>query len=92
MAEFCLDCWNKMNESDDDEKKYIISKDFGLCEGCGQWKHIIIMERTAYYIQRFRYFILPFRIICNILCFIYKLFILPYLIFKYYKSEDEDKL
>lgn len=82
MAEFCLDCWNKMNEREDSEKKYILSKDFDLCEGCGEWKPVIIMERKAYYIHKFRYFILPFRVICNVL----------YLLFRYYKFENKDKL
>ena len=92
MAEFCLDCWNKINETDDNEKRYIISKDFGLCEGCGNWKPVIIMERKAYYIHKSRYFILPFWIIFNILYFVLRLLILPYLIFNYYKSKNRDNL
>ena len=81
MAEFCLECWNKINEMECDERKYIISKDLGLCEGCGKLKPVIIMERKAYYIHKFRYFILPIRIIY----FIWRLMLLPYLIFKYNK-------
>lgn len=89
MAEFCLDCWNEINKTNVDEKKYIISKDLDLCEGCGEWKPVIIMERKAYYIHKFRYFILPLRVIC---IFIWKLLLLPYLVFKYYKHKDKDKL
>ena len=37
MAEYCLDCWNKLNGSDDNEKRY----DYDLCEGCGEWKPVI---------------------------------------------------
>lgn len=74
MAEFCLECWNKINERKDNERKYIISKDLGLCEGCGELKPVIIMERKAYYIHKFRYFI-------------WRLMLLPYLIFKYNKSK-----
>ena len=66
MAEFCLDCWNKINESNDSEKKYIISKDLDLCEGCGEWKPVIIMERRAYYAHKLRYVILPLKIICMV--------------------------
>ena len=86
MAEFCLDCWNEMNKTNTDEKYYIISKDLDLCEGCGKWKHVIIMERKAYYMHKFRYLILPFRVINFILYFIWKLMLLP---FKYYKSENK---
>lgn len=46
MAEFCPDCWNRINGSEDDKKKYVLSKDLDLCEGCGEWKHVIIRERN----------------------------------------------
>lgn len=51
MAEFCLDCWNEINETNDPPEKYIISKDLELCEGCGEYKHTIIIERkyAVYY-------------------------------------------
>ncbi len=26
MAEFCLECWNIINETDEDEKNYIIRR------------------------------------------------------------------
>ena len=38
MAEFCLDCWNRLNETDALPGKYILSKELDLCEGCGEWK------------------------------------------------------
>ena len=87
MAEFCLECWNRINETQDDEKKYIISKDFGLCEGCGEWKPVIIAERRSYYRYKLRYFTLPFRMIYKIIYVLWRLLILPYLIFKYKKSK-----
>ncbi len=49
MAEFCLDCWNKINEAKESKRKYIFSKDLDLCEGCGKWKSVIVMSRKAYY-------------------------------------------
>ncbi len=85
MAEFCLDCWNKINESDDSEKKYIISKDLDLCEECGEWKPVIIMERRAYYMWKLRYFIVPFKIIYKVFWILWRLLILPYLLFEYNK-------
>ena len=60
MAEFCLDCWNKINKTEENEKKYVLSKDLDLCEGCGEWKRVIIMERKAYYMY-------------NHLCFVFLL-------------------
>lgn len=83
MAEFCLDCWNKINKSEDSEDKYVLSKDLDLCEGCGEWKRVIIMERRAYYMHKFRYFILPLKI----LYFLWRLLILPYLIYKDIKNK-----
>lgn len=48
MAEFCLECWNKINNTNDGEEKYVISKELDLCEGCEEWKNVIICERQYY--------------------------------------------
>jgi len=48
MAEFCLQCLNRINKTNDPESKYIISKDLELCEGCGKMRHIVVAERNAY--------------------------------------------
>ena len=88
MAEFCLECWNRLNETTYDEKKYVISKDLDLCEGCGEWKPVIIMERRAYYIRKFRFF-LPIKIIYHIIYFFWRLFLLPYVVFCYIKSKNK---
>ena len=89
MAEFCLECWNKLNGTDDDERKYVLSKEWDLCEGCGKWKPVIIMERKAYYIYKLRYFVIPFKIIYMIFYFIWRLLILPYLIYRYKKPKNK---
>ena len=86
-----VDIDTKINETKDNERKYIISKDLDLCEGCGELKPVIIVERKAYYIYKFRYFILPIRIIYNIIYFIWRLILLPYLIFEYNKSKNKLK-
>ncbi len=67
MSEICLDCWNKMNGTNDKPKKYILSKDLDLCEDCGEYKHVIIMYRSAYYRRKFRYIIFPFRVLYYVL-------------------------
>lgn len=75
MAEFCLDCWNRMNGTEDDETKYIFSEDLDLCEGCGRWKYVIIMERKAHYMYKSK-------------CFMKRLIMFLCLIFKYRKSKQ----
>ncbi len=45
MAEFCVDCWNELNDSNNSEKDFILSEHLDLCEGCGELKNVIIKER-----------------------------------------------
>lgn len=92
MATFCLDCWNRINETDHDEKKYFISKGFCLCEGCGEQKHVIIAERKEYYLYKLRYFILPFRLLGTLLYILGRLLILPYILLQYHKAKKKDRL
>ncbi len=42
MAEFCVDCWNELNGSNNTEKDFILSENLDLCEGCGELKNVII--------------------------------------------------
>lgn len=48
MSEYCLDCWNEINETNDPKEKYILSKELDLCEGCGEWKPVIIRANPLY--------------------------------------------
>ncbi len=89
MADFCLDCWNKINESADSPNKYILSKDLGLCEGCGECKSVIIADRKDYYLYKLRYITFPFKIIFKIIYILGRILILPYLIYKYIKSDND---
>ncbi len=45
MAEFCLDCWNKINKTNDYKMRYILSLGKDLCEECGRYKRVIVAER-----------------------------------------------
>ena len=54
MAEFCLDCLNKISETNYPKSKFIISKDLDFCEECGEWTHVVIVERKWYYLRRLR--------------------------------------
>ena len=46
MAEFCLDCWGKISGEEATESQYVLSEELELCEGCGEWKHVIVSERS----------------------------------------------
>ena len=59
MAEFCLDCWNKISETNDPPEKYIISKDLDFCEECREWKPVIVMEKRAWIIRQ----LFPLRVL-----------------------------
>ena len=43
MAEFCVKCWEKMNEGT--RYKYILGEDF--CEGCGKWRRDCVYHLDA---------------------------------------------
>ena len=44
MAEFCLECYNKINNTDYKKKDVVVSSFPELCEGCGECKKIVISE------------------------------------------------
>lgn len=55
MSEICLDCWNKLNETNDPAKKYILSWKKEICGDCGQMKRVIIRMRLQYiYLENLR--------------------------------------
>ena len=45
MAEFCLDCWNKLNGTHYTPDQVWLEED--LCEGCGQWKPVVAAMRQV---------------------------------------------
>ena len=45
MAEFCLDCWNKLNGTHYTPDQVWLEED--QCEGCGQWKPVVAALRQA---------------------------------------------
>jgi len=48
MAEFCLDCWNKIMETNDPKNKFVLSRKPDFCEECRQWKSVILPARKSY--------------------------------------------
>ena len=52
MAEFCLECWNKINETHDTKYRYALSWKKEFCEECGEYKRVIVVERLWSRIER----------------------------------------
>ena len=48
MAEFCLECWNKLMGTNDPKEKFILSRRPDFCEECRQWKPVIIRVKKRY--------------------------------------------
>jgi len=48
MAEFCLDCFVKMDETFRRKEDLVISRDLDLCEGCGEMKHAVVRYKIRY--------------------------------------------
>lgn len=55
MAEFCLDCWNKLNGFHKTERDYILSEEYDLCEGCGEPRRAIEEERRIKWLYDLRH-------------------------------------
>lgn len=89
MADFCVDCWNKLNEENKSEKSYVLSRDLDLCEGCGEYKRVIMGDRETYYFYKFRRLLFPIRFVYRLIYFLWRLMLLPFLIYKYNKSKKK---
>ena len=74
MAEFCMECWNKLNNTNEEKSNYIISKNLHLCEGCGELKPIIVAKRRELYQKPFYHCTVLFQLICYVIHFILNLF------------------
>ncbi len=53
MAEFCLECWNHLNNLNLTEKDVVLSKNLDLCEGCEDLKHIIVRYRSNWFREQY---------------------------------------
>lgn len=82
MADFCLDCWNKLNKTNGSKRKYILSEELEICEGCGEWKRVIIAKNNSYYTYELRYITLPISIIDSFIYLLRNLFVMLHSIFK----------
>ena len=72
MSEYCYECFKKYICDDDfkvkEEKEYIYSDEPELCEGCGELKKVVIVEKNPYNLGKIGYF---FYKVYNILKFPY---------------------
>ena len=55
MAEFCKDCYIAICGGSENDK-IILSKELDLCEGCGEYKRVVVSVRPT-----FKYFIGEWR-------------------------------
>ncbi len=47
LAEFCLECLNKISRTNYTEKDFIISKDLDFCEECCEYKHVVVVSKKS---------------------------------------------
>ena len=52
MAEYCLDCWNRLNKCRLAEKDVVFSAEPELCEGCGEQKNVIAKFKKWDFLKR----------------------------------------
>lgn len=54
MAEFCLACWNKLHGENLTEDDISLSFDLDFCEGCAEWKPVVVSLLRPSMISKFR--------------------------------------
>ena len=52
MAEFCEECWKKINYIKDDSIRFVLSKELDLCEECGEYKRVVVKVRRSTFLYR----------------------------------------
>ena len=88
MAEFCLECLNRINETKEPAIKYIMSEELNLCEGCVQWKRTVSMYRLSYWLWKLRFIIAPFKFIGIAIYITIKL---PWVLWQVYRERKNKK-
>ena len=68
MAEFCPECLRKMEGKKAYKYTYEVSDDLDLCEGCGKYKHVVVMRHKSMFdISDERCLALLFVLFCTII-------------------------
>lgn len=60
MAEFCVECWNRLMESDSPPEKYVLSRELDLCEECGEWKKVIVRVKRWYLFKEWVFMLMAY--------------------------------
>ena len=47
MSEFCLKCFNRLNNEQLTDQDIELSDDLELCEGCSEYKVIVLMVKVT---------------------------------------------
>ena len=49
MTEFCIECAKeRLGFTKAELKRVVLSNDLDLCEGCGQWKPVVVTLRPTF--------------------------------------------
>ena len=86
MSEICFDFFNEIMEGNDKESNYILSDELYICEECGEFKHVIVVAKRSYYKRKFRYLLFPFLLVYKTLYVLWRIVLLPYLIYQQRKA------
>ena len=91
MAEFCKDCFNKLNGTDTLPKGYKVSKYRDLCEECGEIKPVVLSK----WVWEYRYIKprlpFPFKQIYVVLYVIWRLIRMPYTLYEFHMLEKKER-
>ena len=52
MAEFCEECWKKINYIKGDSIRFVLSRELDLCEECGEYKRLVVEMRRSTFLYR----------------------------------------
>ncbi len=53
MAEFCYECFNETFGTNFPKEKLKMSKELELCEGCAQYKHVVVKIGKSFFEEFF---------------------------------------
>lgn len=82
MADFCFDCYRKLEHFRGPAWLLVFSEDCELCEGCGKYKQVVITHRIYRYLRFLNFFLFPVKLPFYILGFLLRLFMLPITLYK----------
>ncbi len=73
MSELCLDCWNELHGTIDRPRRYVFSRELKPCEGCGEYRRVIVRMKRYYYLRAMDILLIPFKRLILPILLIYKI-------------------